>query len=554
MTSFNEVPIEMAVRILSELSIEDLINARIVCSGWFEIIKLYKLIKKIFNKNQISKYLDTICFKYDLLEEFQEQIYFDDIKRLSKIYLENKKIDGMVFLTKVYGHCDEEHLRQLLINNEIEIPDHFKKIYPDTFKMYQMKNNGILDSDMLWYVSFRTALEHSKEEAIQWLQSDHIGYNTFSLEDAQLLIDSGLWDECKDIIVSDDVILPEDNEYYHVMINLGIEYVTKYILEHLPNNKFIIRYPNQNAINLCGSRIKSCSIRYAAENGRIDLAELIISKEPFYYLALLRWYLSYDKIDEAINYLKTIDRNIINFHDIHIMFTKFGNMRTLLKIFDIFGENFPFCSQCPNQKCYLDICDTNFNIEDVEQFIKLGGRTFIFGHEFDQKCSLELIIHFPIARELADWITVDSLDTINWDSLMKPEIKWMIERFGLDAINQKIKEKNIDFVKTCLLIGDIETAVWIMQSGLSYDKNIPELPIQIYDGKMNIDEIKQLISIFCAHLETSPKLQIDNDYYLTKKMISKLKKWYVEKYGQSKRKTTKHQSRRRRKFICTVIE
>lgn len=55
MSGFNGVSIELAVRILSGLSIEDLINVRTVCNEWFEIIKVYKLIRSKFNKNQFTK-------------------------------------------------------------------------------------------------------------------------------------------------------------------------------------------------------------------------------------------------------------------------------------------------------------------------------------------------------------------------------------------------------------------------------------------------------------------------------------------------------------------
>lgn len=534
MTDFQDVPIEIIVQILSFLPVEDLIKARMVSSEWGEIIKSCSLIRNAFNKNQISKYLDVICFRFDFIKQHIEQISFGDIKQLSKIYCEMKSMEGIIFLVENFGECDEEKLRELVVNHNMEMPEYLKKRYVNVDRIYQSKISGIFNDNVLWHASFQTALNHSHETAIEWLQLDTIiRKRGINLEDAQLIMEQGLWDRCKDMFISD-----YGGKNTETMINLGNTEVTNYILDHTGDTKFTIRYPNENAIILCGTRMEYNSVNCMAELGRFDLVHLIISICPKYHTRLFHWYVINHREKEAIEYLG-ISKDILDFHEIHRICIAVGNLDLLLEAYKIYGITFPECHKCNGGRCCLDIFRTNFSVAEIKQFMKLaernncGARKSIGTFKIQKKnANINQIFSHPLARELAVWISINDLNRVNWNTIMKPELQWMVNRFGLDALNQKMKKLGIDPMHNYLVIGDLETAIWIMQTGLTYDKNISNLKIQCYNKHQNLEEVKQMITNFCNHLGFTPKLVIGDHYYLSKNQKISLHKWYNEKFNQ----------------------
>lgn len=337
---FEESPIEIQVQILSNLSREDLIICRSVCSHWKEMIQYHHLIDRAFTEDDFRTYLKQICFNFNFIKRNIDRIPSNLYNDIEKIYFEKKSLDGMIFFDKTIRECNRDYLKHFYVNNDIEMSEHFKQKYPSVYEIYQNKINGIFNDDVLRYASFITAFKHSPKIAKEWIR-DEDNWEYVCLEDANEIVKSGLWKRCRKIIVS-----CLDCPINDMLLNLGIEKISKYILARAINWEFEIKVPNRDAIMLCGYQIDSESIGNMIEANRLDLAYLIASFRPKHQYDLFYILLSHRYFEEAIEQLKKLDVKQLDIHYIHSGVTLFGSLDILLTIYDQMKLQFPFCPQC----------------------------------------------------------------------------------------------------------------------------------------------------------------------------------------------------------------
>lgn len=507
------LPNEIITHIFSYLTIDEIIQGRIIAKRYREIIMFHQLIL-IKNPFTNKKYLKNLCTRFEVIEKHWQKIPIDYLLKLPKYFATYGSNDGFKFCLRVLKSIRITDYITLWSNNGHNcdlLNDHIVLHIIDKLR------NNILDDTILDYINFECAYRYGK--AKEWI---HYKYNLDRIrtEDMPLIIGNDLWKEY--IIKATSGLFEQENVWIHLSRMINTERLD--IIEYILNNVnacykyFMLKTVNPVVVNICMDNSAGESIDFLFEQGRMDLIQVLTNANPLHYVSLLQIYLErkmYDKAKDIIYKVNEISKTKgLDFPVDAVMINVIkyaGNLELLLCLYDQFYGRFP-------EKEVLNVCRTEFTKDEMQTFDQLGGILMysdISGSIFNPDNPTLEFIYRTKCPQLANQIDEAILIDCNLSLLETNTIEWLCQQIGKDKLEKHMVG---NLVESHLIAGNYDKARRLIEMGFSMDKTIISYGLGLpCDTKKSIsmirNEIKEILAFLKKHSQPLPTYIINSTSY-----------------------------------------
>lgn len=565
MESLFDVPNEILVNMFQFLDADDLINIRAVCKLWHGIVLDHSLIMRSFRMGDWEAHLHGISTRLDIISKYFDDIPINNMRfiidQLSKHDLES----GIDFYTNNIGNIKKGDIARLCVAHRMDIPEKYLELYPQELELFldfykdnlgdetcdNIQSEDNICGKTIQYFNLVDILRihgHNEERMRHlfniWFRNKR---GSITKEEVELIYRRGF---LYDLV---QICHEMEKEY---IINDFIEFVTidefKCILQMTRISYFpIIRVPNEELFRICGGRTHYESIYQMMKLNRFDLINIIISfdfsriisfdfigvPDPSYTDYLFLEYIYHNQINEAKKHYQLYQCKDVCY--IYDKIIQYRDLDTLLMFYDIIGMKISNNHLFPSKlNCLIINGGTcNFNTNDKIRFYELGGKLLIYINDTYQQITPEMDVSQKILGMINIWFAIKFFKKIPIDYItansIKSEIfeadkfKILVDRFGLETA--KLKMVEIDILNKVLKIGDLKSALELIQAGIPYTSPHPfEINITFRRGE-SINYYKKILQqlIDLIGIDRMPALlQNKHTNHPVISIFHKLNKWY----------------------------